>query len=179
MNKIYFLIFTVFIMADTKTTIFDFNSNSDISKWHVIDDVVMGGKSNGNFRVNESGFGEFFGIVSLENNGGFSSLRYRFKEINIEGFTNVVIRIKGDGNKYQFRVKDNNDNYYSYIFTFSTKKNDWQNIVIPLKEMFPAFRGRKLDMDNFSANKIEQIAFLIGNKKAQDFKLEIDIIYFQ
>ncbi|WP_036823215.1 CIA30 family protein [Polaribacter sp. Hel1_85] len=166
-------------MSDTKNVIFDFKENSNISDWLVVDDVVMGGKSNGSFKINNHGYGEYSGLVSLENNGGFSSLRYRFKQLKIENFTNVVVRIKGDGNKYQFRIKDDFSNSYSYVYTFLTMNNEWQNIIIPLKEMYPAFRGRKLDMNNFSANKIHQIAFLIGNKIQQKFKLEIDIIYLQ
>lgn len=42
--------------------------------------------------------------------------------------------------------------------------------------MYPTFRGRKLDSPNYSADGIEEIAFLIGNKRAESFKLEIDAI---
>jgi hypothetical protein len=45
--------------------------------------------------------------------------------------------------------------------------------------MYPAFRGRKVSIGNFSSQNIEEIAFLIGNKTAEKFKLEIDKIYFQ
>ena len=45
--------------------------------------------------------------------------------------------------------------------------------------MYPAFRGRKLAMDNFSSEIIEEIAILIGNKKEQQFMLEIDEIYLK
>ena len=51
-----------------------------------------------------------------------------------------------------------------------------RHISIPIKNMFPSFRGRKLDQANFSHDKIEEIAFLIGNKKEEDFKLMIDSI---
>ncbi len=58
--------------------LFDFNKDADIRNWNVVDDGVMGGLSAGRFRVNDAGNGEFSGTVSLENNGGFSSLRYYF-----------------------------------------------------------------------------------------------------
>ncbi len=45
--------------------------------------------------------------------------------------------------------------------------------------MYPAFRGRTLNMDNLKPNKIEEIAILIGNKKAEKFRLEIDSISLQ
>lgn len=165
-------------MKESKEIIFDFNVNANIKNWRIIDDVVMGGRSNGNFKINKSGHGEFSGTISLKNNGGFSSLRYRFNRKDIQKHQYVTLRVKGDGNKYQFRIKDNANNYYSFIANFETAK-DWQNIKVPLSEMYPVFRGRKLNMDNFSSNKIEEIAFLIGNKKEQNFKLEIDTIYFE
>jgi NADH dehydrogenase [ubiquinone] 1 alpha subcomplex assembly factor 1 len=87
----------------------------------------------------------------------------------------IIIRLKGDQKAYQFRIKDNSRNYYSYIFPFTTN-GDWQNIYIPLNEFYPSFRGRKLDIPNFSETYVEEIVFLIGNKKAERFELLIDKI---
>ena len=42
--------------------------------------------------------------------------------------------------------------------------------------MYPSFRGRKLNMNNFEDNYFEQITFLVGNKKNETFKLLIDSI---
>ena len=42
--------------------------------------------------------------------------------------------------------------------------------------MYPVFRGRKLTSENYSGQQMEMIAFLIGNKKAEAFKLEIESI---
>jgi hypothetical protein len=36
---------------------------------------------------------------------------------------------------------------------------DWQEIEVSLKDMYPSFRGRKLDLPNFSKNHIEEIVF--------------------
>ena len=155
--------------------IFDFDKNSDIQDWIIVDDVVMGGRSLGSFKLSEAGAAVFEGNISLENNGGFSSVRYRFDEIKLKKHTRIVIKLKGDGKKYQFRLKNKAENYYSYISSFSTT-GDWQEIEIPLKDMVPSFRGRKLDQPNFSHGSIEEIAFLIGNKKPEKFKLLIDKI---
>lgn len=153
--------------------IFDFNREADISSWYVINDVVMGGRSDSSFELNKEGFGCFKGRVSLENNGGFSSLRYRFKKRNIGEKTTVVLRVKGDGKKYQFRLRTNAREYYSYITTFNTS-GDWETIEIKLADLYPSFRGRPLDIPNFSGNDITEIGFLIGNKKEESFQLLID-----
>ncbi len=155
--------------------IFDFNAQSNIFNWVVLDDVVMGGKSYGNFFLNKKGHGEFNGDVSLENNGGFSSVRYRLNKDNLDNYTKFSIKIKGDGKAYQFRVKRSRNDYHSYIYTFQTT-TDWQTIEIPFSEMYPAFRGRKLSLKNYQGEQMQEIAFLIGNKKNESFRLEIDKI---
>lgn len=155
--------------------IFDFNKNSDISSWRVVNDVVMGGRSSGSFELSEDGHGVFSGEVSLENNGGFSSVRHSFNKLNVDSEMKVVLIIKGDGKDYQFRVKHNDNDAHSYITTFQTS-GDWETIEIPLKDLFPSFRGRTLDMPNFNHDSMEQIAFLIANKRAESFELLIDKI---
>ena len=178
MNTIYFIFISTFFMSNANQIIFDFNADSDISNWTTVDDVVMGGRSRGNFKINDFGNGEFYGTVSLENNGGFSSLRHRFSSMDVKGFKEVIIKVKGDGKKYQFRVKDNSSNSHSFIASFETN-GGWQTIHIQLSDMYPAFRGRTLSIGNFSSESIEEIAFLIGNKTAENFKLEIDTVYLQ
>ena len=155
--------------------IFDFNKNSDIENWIIVDDVVMGGKSSGTFKLSAEGHGIFEGTISLENNGGFSSVRYRFEKTLIKESTKIIVKLRGDGKKYQFRIKTNSGDYYSYISPFSTT-GEWQEIQILLKEMYPSFRGRRLDQPNFSNDYIEEITFLIGNKNQEIFKLMIDKI---
>ena len=155
--------------------IFDFDKNSSISNWVVVDDVVMGGRSTGNFKLNKDGNGVFYGNVSLDNNGGFSSLRHGFNKLNIEKFKTLVLKIKGDGKNYQFRIKHKSSDYASYITSFSSS-GEWQELEIPINSMYPSFRGRKLDEPNFSHESVEEITFLIANKKNEDFMLIIDKI---
>lgn len=155
--------------------LFDFSKDADLINWTVVDDVVMGGRSDGHFEINSNGNGVFHGEVSLENNGGFSSVRYRCDRKNIIDYSTMVIRLKGDGKRYQFRIKSDKYDRHSYIYHFETG-TDWETIEIPLLEMSPRFRGRKLDMPNYAGEALEEIAFLISNKIAEPFRLEIDAI---
>ena len=170
----FFLFFTMI----NDGVIFDFKNADNISNWIILDDVVMGGRSYGNFELNSEGTGVFYGNVSLENNGGFSSVRYRFNKQNPKNFTKFLLRVKGDGKTYQFRVKNSRNNYHSYIYRFQTT-NKWETIEIPFTEMHPAFRGRKLNMENYQGKQMEEIAFLIGNKKKESFQLLIEKIEVQ
>jgi NADH dehydrogenase [ubiquinone] 1 alpha subcomplex assembly factor 1 len=157
------------------TLIFDFNKNSSISNWKIIDDGVMGGLSQGRFSINNDGNGVFEGDISLENNGGFSSVRHTFNKINVNSESIVRIRLKGDGKAYQFRIKDKNESYFSYISTFQTS-GEWQTIDIKLTDLYPSYRGRRLNLPNFNNDSFEEIVFLIGNKKNESFKLLLDKI---
>ena len=43
-------------------------------------------------------------------------------------------------------------------------------IWIPLKDLYPVFRGRILDIPNFDSQRIVELGFLIGNKKPEKFE---------
>jgi hypothetical protein len=156
-------------------TIFVFTTDTNIRQWKVVDDVVMGGRSSGEIKLSAKGSGLFQGDVSLENNGGFSSVRHSFPSTDISEYRKFVLRLKGDGKRYQFRVKENQSDYYSYISYIQTD-NDWTEYEIEFSQMYPTFRGRKLEMPNFAGKTVEEIGFLIANKKPESFVLEIDKI---
>jgi hypothetical protein len=168
-------IITAMVLLMKSQLIFDFNHNANITDWKIVDDVVMGGRSNGQFKIDSDGNGIFSGDVSVENNGGFSSVRYQFEKINTTKESKVIIRLKGDGKEYQFRIKNNRNTYYSYITNFKTS-GDWENIIINLKDLYPSFRGQTMNIPNFAGNSIEEIVFLIGNKKNESFTLVLDKI---
>ena len=152
-----------------------FNLDSTISNWRIVNDVVMGGKSNGNFELNDEGLGVFYGNVSLENNGGFSMVQYPFEPKMVNDYSKISIRLKGDGKTYQFRVKSKTNEKHSYVIPFETS-GDWENIELSFNSLYPAFRGKKLNTTNYPGEQMELIAFLIGNKAAENFKLIINSI---
>lgn len=156
-------------------TLFDFDKNCDFTDWFIVNDGVMGGLSSSNFSLNEQGNGVFAGDVSLENNGGFASLRYSFKRIKTDAYQKLVIRLKGDGKRYQLRLKPNSNDYHSYITHIETS-GEWQEVELVLTDFYPSFRGRKLEMPNFAGEYLEDFGILIANKQAEQFNLEIDWI---
>ncbi len=159
----------------SKLLLFDFSSTDDWSGWEVENDVVMGGNSSSKLERNVEGNAVFKGTVSLENNGGFASVQYHFAPKDIKAYKKAFLVLKGDGKEYQFRIKSNLQDRASYIYTFKTT-GDWQTVEVPLHKMEPVYRGEKMNIPNFLADEIQEIRFLIGNKKAEDFRLEIDKI---
>ena len=181
MKKTYiiFLYCTLICFAKIQAkTIYDFSKSAKIRDWLVVDDVVMGGRSLGSLSMNENGHGLFSGYISLENYGGFSSIRMRQKEIKLEDAQVIVIRVFGDNKFYQMRIRSEYYDRHVYVNKFYAK-NGWSVIKIPLNTMEPQFRGRKLKMNNFNSNSIVELGILIGNKVEEDFSLLIDYIILQ
>ena len=158
--------------------LFDFQKSSKLTDWRIVNDGVMGGLSQSEIVLSESNTAIFQGTVSLENNGGFSSIRTSPRFYKLDGYRGIILRLKGDGKKYQFRLRMN-DRFdgISYRYHFKTDINRWVIIRVPFNECVPVFRGRTLyDVEPITPKKIQQIGFLISDKQAGPFKLEIDWI---
>ena len=156
----------------------DFTKDNKLTNWFIVNDDVMGGISSCNFYIDKNGYAIFKGTISTAYNGGFASIRYNAYDIQTKNKSFIELKVKGDNKKYQLRIKANNRDYQSYVFSFETS-DEWETITIPIKEMYASFRGMKLDMEKFNSDYFEQIAFLFGNKKDENFKLLIDSIILE
>ena len=152
----------------------DFNQDEP-NTWRIVNDGIMGGLSEGKLTYSEDGVCTFDGDVSLDNNGGFTSMRLPLPKQECTAYSSFLLRIKGDGKKYQFRCKSDRRQPQSYLSYFEADTN-WQEIVIPFDSMYPSFRGRKSRMPNFQGKQLNEVGILIGNKKAESFSLTIDWI---
>ena len=85
--------------------ILNFDSKQSISKWKTINDDVMGGISTSDIIYNNNDYAIFSGNVSLENNGGFASIRRQLSGVNLYNKKSIVLKVKGDGKNYQLRIK--------------------------------------------------------------------------
>lgn len=174
---IYFLVFislSFFVKTDMKV-IYSFTTKTTVNEWRIVNDGVMGGISKSSLMLTDDGHGKFSGHVSLANNGGFASIQLNTSIKLSEETKFIVLRIKGDGKAYEFRLKGEISQSESYVYQFTTT-GEWENIKLPLGEFYPQFRGRKLNYPNFNFNTIEQVSFLIANKQEEDFKFLIDWI---
>lgn len=162
--------------TDDPVAIYDFrNSGHDIA-WGVQDDTVMGGVSQGKVELTEKGHARFHGHVSLENDGGFSSILYTLPQpVDVKGRSHFVVRLKGDGKDYTLRVKDDPDHNYYFEHTFPTS-GEWEQVEVPFGEMSAVHHGEPVDVPNFSGGMVHKVQFLIGNKQEQDFEVLIDRI---
>ena len=155
--------------------IYTFSSQTNVKEWRVVNDGVMGGVSKSSLVLTDTGHGQFSGHVSLANSGGFASIQLNTIIKLEEEKKFIVLRVKGDGKRYEFRLTNETSQSVSFVHQFATS-GEWENIELAISEFYPQFRGRKLDIPNFNFKSIEKLSFLIANKQEEDFKLEIDWI---
>jgi len=159
--------------------LFDFNSAETACKWFTINDDVMGGISKSQFNLTNEGFANFTGTLSSDNNGGFASVRCKIG-LSEEDLKGVIIRVRGDGNKYNLRFRTNiNFDGYAYQAKFQTEKDKWKEFKISFSDFNPTFRGQTLTgKPELESKNIEQIGLLIADYQFGQFTLDIDWIKF-
>jgi NADH dehydrogenase [ubiquinone] 1 alpha subcomplex assembly factor 1 len=158
--------------AETAKVLFDFTDPTAMRGWQVEDDDVMGGVSRGRLTRDAAGHAIFHGEVSLENNGGFSSIQNNFDPLDVSGYQHAILRLKGDGKDYRFIVESDPKTRHYYVAEFGTS-GDWQEIKVPLRKMYPMRRGDRLDLPNYPGKTISQVRLMIANGRAESFRLEI------
>ena len=128
--------------------LFDFSNPAIEVKntWGALDDVVMGGVSDSSVRL-ENGVAVFAGNVSIANSGGFASIRTRNFDpaIDLTPFIGVELRVKGDGNRYKFLMRDDDSwDSVGYSHSFDTIVGEWITVQVPFAQLVPVFRAKSV-----------------------------------
>jgi uncharacterized surface protein with fasciclin (FAS1) repeats len=147
--------------------------------WRVVDDGVMGGLSKGRLSFTDADTLRFRGELSLENNGGFSSVRTGSLDLDLSEFSGLEMRVRGDGRSYEVRL--GSDARYrgmevSFKAGFPTRKGEWQEVRVPFTDFIGSFRGRILEDEVLNPAEIRRVGLLLADKKAGSFDLEVDWI---
>lgn len=147
--------------------------------WRVVDDGVMGGLSQGKREIGKDGILRFFGTLSLENNGGFSSLRTGDVKLDLSGAEGVILRVNGDGRTYQLRFSTDAEyrgREMSFQAGFPTTKGEWTEVKVPFTRFLGTWRGMELPDKVFDPARIRRIGLQVADKKAGPFELRVDWI---
>ncbi len=165
-------------MASTPRTLITFSGGADEPGWTAVNDGVMGGLSRGAPLIAD-GHLRFAGTLSLENNGGFSSVRTTGRTFDLSGTEAMVLRVQGDGRTYQLRLATDariRSSAVSYGAEFPTTAGQWTEARIPFATLVPTYRGNKLDGPPLDLAKVEEIGLLIGDSREGPFVLLVDWI---
>ena len=168
-----------FAMAeDTLTPLFDFTGADAAKEWQTVNDGVMGGVSKGEFKITDEKTMKFFGTLSLENNGGFASVRTKGKKLGLEKGDTLVAKVRGDGREYTVNLYlDRRLTAFSYRAAVETKKDEWIEIKVQLDKFEATSFGRVLKgAGEVKPDEIYSVGFLLGDEKAGPFKMEVEWI---
>ena len=158
--------------------IYDFEGRDSAALWVRVNDGVMGGLSQSNLTLTQEGTAIFAGTLSLENNGGFASVRTYPHDFGLGAYEGVAFRVRGDGRGYKLRLRgDDRLDGPAYEADFETVADTWVTVQIPFADLRPTFRGRRLrNRPALEGAAVRQIGFMIADKQKGPFRLEIDWI---
>jgi len=162
----------------TPQPLFDFTGADAAKDWQPVNDGVMGGVSEGKFKITGEKTMEFFGTLSLENNGGFASVRTKAKKLGLSQGDTIVAKVRGDGREYSLNLYLNRPLIaFSYRATVQTKKGEWIEVSVPLDKFEATSFGRVVkDAGAVKPEEVNALGFMLSDKKAGPFKMEAESI---
>lgn len=160
---------------DIPHLLFDFSDPGAVAQWAPIDDRVMGGISRSRLRHDAAGHAVFEGVVSLERNGGFASVRSTPSARGKPGAEVCLIEVRAAGQRFKLSLlTDDGFDSLSYQSPFETATADWQALHLPLAAFRATFRGREVPgAPALDPARIRQIGLMIADRQASAFALDI------
>jgi monofunctional biosynthetic peptidoglycan transglycosylase len=144
--------------------------------WFVVNDTVMGGVSRSTVQSQE--VVRFSGELSLEQNGGFTSMRAALPEEAMAEATALQLELRGDGRTYDvtLRRSDVPLRAGSYRVQVETQAGQVNQVVLPLSAFRPTSFGRPVSgAPALDANPgaIDTLGVLLADGQPGAFSLEI------
>lgn len=178
------------VKAQTMTGLFEFSQPSDAATWQIVNDGVMGGLSSSQASVVKTNSGEnvlrFTGNLSLENNGGFASVRslptgpLPGGSLGLDLGETIVLRVKGDGRRYTFNLyTPDRRTAFSYQLDFDAPAGRWVEVKLPVNQFVAHSFGRPVPSMKLVPHQVHSLGVLIGDKKPGSFEILVDSISVQ
>lgn len=153
----------------------DFSAETDDLGWYVVNDNVMGGRSEGDFAVEESIL-VFTGSTNTRG-GGFSSIRTRELELDLTGHSGIRLKVLGDGRRYTWRLTTDarwRGRPVGYWADFDSVDGEWTTVDIPFSAFVPQFRGYRLEGPALDVSRITGMGLMIYDKQDGPFRLQLE-----
>jgi len=152
----------------------DFTRTSADLGWYVVNDNVMGGRSEGGFEL-KAGELRFSGRTNTRG-GGFSSIRTGALQLDLSQYAAIRLRVFGDGRRYTWRLTTD-ARYFgrpvAYWAEFETTAGAWRSVDVPFAQFVPRFRGARLDGPPLDTSAITGMGLMIYDKRDGPFELQL------
>ncbi len=159
--------------------LFRFDDPASVADWTPTDDRVMGGISQSRMRHAAAGHAVFEGVMSLERNGGFASVRAGAKLPSPSTVTQYVLEVRGDGKRYMLNMRTSGAfDGVNYQAGFETVADTWITVTLPVTMFVPTFRGRRVvNAPPLDPAAVRQFGLMIADKQDGRFGLGIRRIW--
>ena len=162
---------------DSGRVLFDFSDPAASRQWQIVNDGVMGGRSTSRAVMNNEGQMVFSGNLSLENNGGFASVRSSPKDLGLRAGQSVRLRVLGDGRVYTLNLyTPDRRTAFSYRREFRTTAGKWVEVELPLEQFVATSFGRIVANNRLDPTRIVSLGILLGDKRPGKFEIRVDWI---
>jgi hypothetical protein len=147
----------------------DFTNPITMHDCRIVNDDVMGGVSQSSLRQDVHGL-FFEGLVSLENNGGFASMR---SSARFPQRTQLIeLLAKGDGKRYKLVLRTELAPRVTYAAEFIAEST-WQTYRFNLSQFKASFRGQAVNAPTLSFSDVIELGILISNNQAGSFGIQL------
>ncbi len=155
-------------------TLFDFETAGD-TQWRIVNDGVMGGKSQGFVDVT-GGTLRFTGTL-VTDGGGFTSTRAD-RPMDLTGMTAIEMRVRGGGRTFELDVNDGSRRRFRQISrrgAFATS-GEWQTVRVAFADLKTSIFGRTVQAEPLAPEDVRSLSLFIADGQDGPFELEVDWI---
>ncbi len=156
----------------------DFSEESPDLGWYVVNDNVMGGRSEGDFTQVQDEI--FFSGRTNTRGGGFSSIRTRSLSLDLSSHDGIRLRVRGDGRRYTWRLATKarwRGREVSYWADFDTTEGEWETIDVPFSRFIPRYRGYRLDGPALDTGEVTGMGLMIYDNLDGPFELQLASVH--
>ncbi|MFM7180722.1 MAG: CIA30 family protein [Verrucomicrobiales bacterium] len=174
--------FAAFILASASVSakeikLASFESKDALESWTTVNDSVMGGASKGGARLTEDGTLKFSGNLSLDNNGGFSSIRTKPNPMDLSETNSILVKSCGDGRTYWVDLRvEGQMGGSSYRAALPTTAGEWKETRLPMSSFKPQAFGQDLAFKPINPSSVASVGFTLSDKKEGPFALEVEYV---
>ena len=138
----------------------------------------MGGVSTSRLTFDWAGHAVFEGAVSLQNGGGFASVRT--SSLQLGGYATLAYSLTawGDDRAYKLNLRtDTGFDGVNYQAVFTPTAGQWSQTVLQVTEFLPTFRGRVVQgAPALRPELVTQVGLMISDQQVGPFRLLVKSI---
>lgn len=154
--------------------LYRFCPHTQFAPWLPADDGLMGGVSCSSFARTADGHAAFRGCVSLENNGGFCSVRSPDLPARLTGGAAIALRVRGDGRTYTLCLHTRTLlPGTSYRCRFTPPAGEWVRVVLPFADFVLMRFGQRAGVSPVDPAAVTGLSLLVADRQEGPFTLEV------